>query len=131
MQYNTFRELIQPKDSEEVKIDESEIKFQALANMKEIHSALAELTFLDVIQVMREENPLKKDVQKFEEELNALTEKVGKFVTDNMKDAVEMEQADIEDEEENKEEENEKEIKKAEAQGKGARKAELEKDEEE
>lgn len=104
-------------------INENEIKFQALAVMKEIHSALAELTFVDVIAVMREENPLRKDVTALEKELNDLTTKVGDFVTNNLDDAVELEQADIEDQEKEKEEEKEQDIKRAEAAGRGAAQA--------
>ena len=89
-------------------INENEIKFEALAIMKEIHSALAELSFVDVIAKMREENPLKKDINALEKELNELTTKVGQFVTDNLEDAVDMEQADIEDAEIEKEESKDK-----------------------
>ena len=99
-------------------LSENEIKFEALSVMKEIHGQLADLTFVDVIAVMREENPLRKDVTKLEEELNELTMKVGKFVTDNLDDAVELEQADKEEAEEEKEEQKEQDVKKAEAAAK-------------
>jgi uncharacterized protein YlxW (UPF0749 family) len=63
---------------------------------------------------------LRKDVTALEKELNELTNKVGQFVTDNLDDAVELEQQDIEDKEVEKEEKEEQEIKKAEAAGQGA-----------
>ena len=109
-----FRDLLK-KDIEvhTQEVNENEIKFEALAVMKEIHSALAELSFVDVIAKMREENPLKKDVNALEKELNALTTKVGEFVTNNLEDAVDMEQADIEDAEVEKEEKKDLEVKKS------------------
>ena len=100
------------------RLTENEIKFEALAVMKEIHGQLAELTFVDVIAVMREENPLRKDVTALEVELNELTNKVGQFVTDNLDDAVELEQADIEDADAEKEEQKEQDVKKAAAAAK-------------
>lgn len=99
-------------------LSENEIKFEALSVMKEIHSQLAELSFVDVIAVMREENPLRKDVTVLEKELNDLTNKVGQFVTDNLADAVDMEAADIEDVEKEKEEASDQEAKNAAAAAK-------------
>lgn len=121
-----FRDIISGKET----LNESEVKFEALAIMKKIHSSLATLSFVDVIAKMREENPLRKDVNELEKALNVLTTQVGEFVTNNLEDAVDLEQADVQDKEDNAEEEEEKEIKKAEAEGKGKRKAELEKEEE-
>jgi hypothetical protein len=109
-----FRDVINGKVvSADTTIVEAEVKFQALAVMKEIHSALADLSFVDVIAKMREENPLRKDVTELEKELNELTNKVGQFVTDNLADSVELEQADVEDKEIEKEEQKELEKEKA------------------
>jgi len=102
-----FRDLLKNN------IDESEIKFQALSVMKEMHSNLADITFLDVLAVMSEDNPLKKDVQKLEIELNTLTKNVSDFIEKNMNDAVDMEQVEIEKETEKETEKEELEIKKA------------------
>ena len=96
----TFRDLINGQNHS---LKENEIKFEALSVMKDIHSALADLSFVGVIAKMRPENPLKKDVTALEKELNELTNKVGQFVTDNLSDATDVEQGDIEDAEVEKE----------------------------
>lgn len=88
-----FRDLLRNN------VNESEIKFQALSVMKEMHSNLADITFLDVLAVMAEDNPLKKDVQKLEVQLNTLTKNVSDFIEKTMVDAVDMEQPEEEAEE--------------------------------
>lgn len=118
------------KQQEMFELSENEIKFKALTVMKEIHAHLAELTFVDVISVMREENPLRKDIGAFEKELNELTNKVGQFVTDNLDDAVELETADIEDAEAEKEEKSDQEAKNAAAAAKAVVDGKSDKEEE-
>lgn len=107
-----FRDLVEgrlPKEeAQEVTVTENEVKFQALAKMKEIQSALADLTFLDVIAVMNPENPLKKEVQKMETQINDLTKVVGDFVEANMADATEVGDEPEEPEEETEEPEEDK-----------------------
>ena len=71
-------------------LDESKIKFEALNVMKEIQTTLSGLSFLDVIAVMREENPLKKEVHDLESKLHELTQMVGQFIADNIEDAVDV-----------------------------------------
>lgn len=71
-------------------LTESKVKFEALNVMKEIQTTLSGLTFLDVIAVMREENPLRKEVHELEAMLHELTGKVGDFIADNIEDAVDV-----------------------------------------
>ena len=75
-------------------LTESEIKFQALNTMKEIQQTLSALSFLDVIALMKEDNPLKKNVHDLENTLHKLTTDVGQFINDNMEDAVDITQDD-------------------------------------
>lgn len=100
----------------EQKLHESEVKYQALLKMKEIQNSLSAITFIDILSVMKEENPLKKVVAELETKVNDLTNEVGKFVTDNMADATDIEASDEQKEprkpkkEEPEEEEDEEEI---------------------
>jgi Skp family chaperone for outer membrane proteins len=60
--------------------NESKMKYDALAMAKETHTALAEITFIDMLSVMSNDNPAKKEIQALEKELNDLTTKVGAFI---------------------------------------------------
>jgi len=79
------------------KLQESEIKYQALENMKSIQAQLGSISFIDVISVMREDNPLKPEVFEMENKLHELTVIVSQFINDNLKDAVEVTDDDRED----------------------------------
>ena len=56
---------------------EGEMRFQALAAAKEIHTNLASITFIDMLAVMSSSNPAKKEVQELEAKINELTTEVG------------------------------------------------------
>ena len=71
-----------------VELTESEVKYQALEEMKNIQATLGSISFISVIGVMREDNPLKEEVFKFEDQLHELTVEVSKFINDNLADAV-------------------------------------------
>jgi len=81
-----FSDYLKPQGE----INERPIKFEALNTMKEIQTTLSGLSFLDVIAVMREENPLKKEVHELENKLHDLTQAVGQFIADNIEDAVDV-----------------------------------------
>lgn len=60
--------------------NEKDIRFEALQSLRQIQAELTKLNFLDVIAIMRPENPLKKDVLQFEDDLNDLTNRIGAFI---------------------------------------------------
>jgi hypothetical protein len=67
-------------------INEKDMRFEALQMLRSTQAKLTELNFLEVIALMRPENPLKKDVLKFEEDLNDLTNRIGQFIQDAKND---------------------------------------------
>lgn len=84
-------------------IKESEMKFQALAMAKEIHTNLASITFIEMLSVMSPDNPAVKEVQDLETKLNQLTGEVGEFIQKyipNVADAEAGDDSEIEDDEE-------------------------------
>ena len=93
-------------------LNENEIKYQALENMKEIQAQLGSISFIDVISVMRDDNPLKTEVFEMEDMLHNLTVTVSQFINDNLPDAVETTDDEREDKVDNavKDDELEKEI---------------------
>ena len=57
-----------------------DLRFEALAQLREIQSNLVAVSFLPVIAIMKPENPLKKDVIKFQDELDKLTLSIQDFI---------------------------------------------------
>lgn len=86
-----FRDLLKGK------IDEGEMKYQALSMAKEIHSALAEITFIEMLSVMSPDNPAKKEVQELETKLNELTKDVGEFIQKYIPDVSDAEANDTDE----------------------------------
>lgn len=78
-------------------IKESEMKFQALAKAKEIHTALATITFIEMMSLMAADNPAKKEVQELETKLNDLTTEVGEFIQKYIPDVADAEPGDTEE----------------------------------
>ena len=78
-------------------IKESEMKFQALAKAKEIHTALATVTFIEMMSLMSADNPAKKEVQALETELNDLTARVGDFIQKYIPDVADADPGDTEE----------------------------------
>lgn len=78
------------KDYLKTELTESEVKFQALEEMKAIQTTLGSISFISVISVMKEDNPLKGQIHEFENQLHELTVGVSKFINDNLKDAVDV-----------------------------------------
>lgn len=70
------------------RVDENEIRVEALKNVKEIQSQLTVISFLDVLAVMDPANPLRKQVEEFEEGLTALRQGIEQFVAENQFDTV-------------------------------------------
>ena len=70
------------------------MKFQALAKAKEIHTALASITFIEMMSLMSTDNPAKKEVQALETELNDLTARVGEFIQKYIPDVADAEAGD-------------------------------------
>ncbi len=77
--------------------NESEVKYAALEEMKNIQGVLGSISFISVIGVMREDNPLKEEVFEFENMLHELTASVSAFINDNIMDAVETTDGERED----------------------------------
>ena len=69
-----------------MELNETEIRFEALTRLREIQSQLVGISFLEVIAIMKEDNPLKKDVLTFQDELDKLTSAVGEFVSKSKND---------------------------------------------
>lgn len=81
--------------NKEINLSENEMKYQALAMAKELHTALAELTFIEMLSVMDPNNPAKKEVQELETMINKLTTDVGEFIQKYIPDVADAETADI------------------------------------
>ena len=58
-----------------------DMKFEALSQLREIQSNLVTISFLPVIAIMKQENPLKKDVLKFQDDLDELTMQIQSFIS--------------------------------------------------
>jgi len=84
-------------DLGESNLGESEMKYQALAMAKELHTALAELTFIEMLSVMDPNNPAKKEVQELETMINKLTTDVGEFIQKYIPDVADAETADVDE----------------------------------
>lgn len=80
--------------NKEIDLGESEMKYQALAMAKELHTALAELTFIEMLSVMDPNNPAKKEVQELETMINKLTTDVGEFIQKYIPDVADAETTD-------------------------------------
>jgi hypothetical protein len=78
-------------------LSESEMKFQALAKAKEIHTSLATITFIEMMSLMSTDNPAKKEVQALETELNDLTTRVGEFIQKYIPDVADADVGDTEE----------------------------------
>ncbi|UOK16899.1 hypothetical protein [Vibrio phage phiKT1024] len=76
---------------------QASMKYQALAMAKEVHSNLAELSFVEMMGVMSPDNPAKKEVQELEKQLNELTRQVGDFVIKYMPDVAAAEPGDTDE----------------------------------
>jgi len=64
----------------EIKINE-DMRFEALQMLRETQSNLVAISFLPVISIMKEENPLRKDVLKFQDDLDSLTKDIQEFIS--------------------------------------------------
>ena len=58
-----------------------DMRFEALSNLREIQSNLVGISFLQVIAIMKEENPLRKDVLGFQDDLDELTMSIQNFIS--------------------------------------------------
>ncbi len=85
-----FRDIITGKRQ----LTESEMKFQALSMAKEIHTALASITFIEMLSVMNPENPAVKEVQDLETKLNELSSEVGQFIQKYIPDVADADAGD-------------------------------------
>lgn len=63
-----------------------DMKYEALSQLREIQSQLVGLSFLSVIAIMRPENPLKKQIIAFQDDLDQLSIQVGEFISDAKND---------------------------------------------
>lgn len=89
-----FRDIISGKGRP---LSESEMKFQALAMAKEIHTTLAGITFIEMLSVMNPDNPAVKEVQDLETKLNQLSAEVGEFIQKYIPDVADAEAGDDSD----------------------------------
>jgi len=63
------------------RLDE-DMRFEALGQLREIQSNLVGISFLPVIAIMKSENPLRKDVLKFQDDLDELTMSIQSFISE-------------------------------------------------
>jgi len=58
-----------------------DMRFEALQTLRETQSNLVAISFLPVISIMRENNPYRQDVLKFQDDLDALTMNIQNFIS--------------------------------------------------
>ncbi len=58
-----------------------DMRFEALSTLRELQSNLVGISFLPVIAIMKNENPLKKSVLKFQDDLDELTISIQEFIS--------------------------------------------------
>ena len=58
-----------------------DMKFEALSKLREIQSSLISISFLEVISIMKDEDPLRKDVLKFQDNLDKLALSIQEFIS--------------------------------------------------
>lgn len=85
------------KHLKEATLGEGEMKYAALSMAKELHTALATLTFIDMLSVMDPKNPAKKEVQELETMINKLTTEVGEFIQKYIPDVADAETDDTDE----------------------------------
>ena len=64
----------------EIKINE-DMRFEALQMLRDTQSSLVAISFLPVISIMKEKNPLRKEVLKFQDDLDSLTKDIQEFIS--------------------------------------------------
>lgn len=77
---------------EEKQLEENAVRFAALEAMKNVQATLAGISLLDVLGVMKPDNPLKADVLAMETQLHDLSAGIGQFIADNIADVETEEQ---------------------------------------
>ena len=82
-----------------------DMKFEALSQLRELQSNLVAISFLPVIAIMKPENPLKKEVLKFQDNLDELTMQIQQFISSAKNDIDYAEEEEPEEGEEEPEEE--------------------------
>jgi hypothetical protein len=87
--------------------NEKDMRFEALQMLRQTQAALTEINFLEVISLMRPENPHKKTILQFEEDLNDLTNRIGAFIQEAKNDV----EYEGEEEPEEPEDKKDKEVK--------------------
>jgi len=81
---------------------DEDIRFEALSMLRETQASLVGVSFLPVIAIMKEENPLKKDVLKFQDDLDELTMRIQNFISKAKNDVEYMPEEDEVPEEDEK-----------------------------
>lgn len=91
------------KQNDQSDLNENSMKYEALSIAKQLHTSLAELTFIEMLSVMDPANPAKKEVQELETKLNTLTSEVGDFIQKYIPDVSDADAGDVSDQEEDQE----------------------------
>lgn len=63
-----------------------DMRFEALSMLRETQASLVGISFLPVIAIMKPENELKKDVLKFQDDLDELTMAIQLFISEAKND---------------------------------------------
>jgi len=88
-------------------LNEKNIRFEALQQLREIQANMVGVSFLPVIGVMKESNPYIKDIIGFQDKLDSLTLEVQQFISE-AKNGVDYSSPEDSDSEEPKEDDSEK-----------------------
>lgn len=108
------------KETQE-ELSENAVRWAALEKMREVQTQLSALSLIDVLSVMKPENPLRQQVIDMEAIIHDITNQMGEFINDNLADAEDIpgegdvespEEEEVEEPEEKKEEKPKKEEKK-------------------
>jgi len=87
-------------------LQERDIRFEALQQLREIQAGLVGVSFLPVLGIMRPDNEYRKNIIEFQDDLDNLTLKVQDFIS-KVKNDVNYNDEDTEEEEEEEPKEDE------------------------
>lgn len=71
-----------------VQIEENAVRYEALTAMKDVQATLASISLLGVLGVMKDTNPLRKNILDMEAKLYAINTDMAEFIANNIADVV-------------------------------------------
>lgn len=88
-QVNEFSSTMERIRNKQILLKENAVKLSVMKGLKEIQSALTNITFLDVLANIDVNNPVVKTIQGFETQLSDLRKGIEDFVVENHFDSAE------------------------------------------